>query len=47
VTLFVPSPEIENRNAVEVNNWAKLPSGSFLWDECANALIKRVFYVIF
>jgi hypothetical protein len=23
------------------------PLGSFLWDECANALIKRVFYVIF
>jgi hypothetical protein len=32
---------------------ARVPSveneaqGSFLWDECANALIKRVFYVIF
>jgi hypothetical protein len=25
VTLFVPSPEIEDRNAVEVDNWAKLP----------------------
>jgi hypothetical protein len=23
------------------------PQGSFLWDECANALIKRVFYIIF
>jgi hypothetical protein len=23
VSLFVPSPEIEDRNAVEVDNWAK------------------------